>query len=120
MIFHLSSEGLEKPGLISDILIDPSGDAKEIDPYHTYMKAFRAIENGYSTVRVTGSGLSAAYDYQGRTLATMDYFKTKDKGFTAYVPEKGVKTIYSQIGDVFAWLSVVGLIGIIGRITLKK
>ena len=102
------------------IFFDPSGDWKDIDPYHTNMMAFRAIENGFSVVRVTGLGLSAAYDYQGRTLATMDYFKTKDKVFTAYVPEKGVRTVYSQIGDLFSWLSIAGLIAIIGRVILKR
>lgn len=54
--------------------------------------------------------LSSAYDYQGRTLATMDYFKTDDKVLTAYIPEKGITTIYAKIGDVFAWLSIIGLI----------
>ena len=103
-----------------DIFFDPSGDWKDIDPYHTNMMAFRAIENGFSVVRVTGLGLSAAYDYQGRTLATMDYFKTKDKVFTVYVPEKGVRTVYSQIGDLFSWLSIAGLIAIIGRVILKR
>lgn len=103
-----------------DILFVPSGDWKEIDPYHTRMVAFRAVENGFSVVRVTGLGLSAAYDYQGRTLATMDYFKTEDKVFTAYVPEKGVRTIYATIGDVFAWLSIAGLITTFGMVILKR
>jgi apolipoprotein N-acyltransferase len=97
----------------ADIIFDPSGDWIEIDPYHTNMHAFRAIENGYSTFRITASGLSAAYDYQGRTLATMDYFKTKDLVFTAYLPTKGVWTVYSKIGDVFAWLSIAGLIAVL-------
>jgi len=29
------------------------------------------------------------------------------------VPTKGVKTIYSTIGDLFAWLCVLGLFGLI-------
>ncbi len=103
-----------------DILFDPSGDWKGLEPFHTNMMAYRAIENGFSVVRITSMGLSAAYDYQGRTLATMDYFKTKDKVFTAYVPEKGIKTVYSQIGDVFAWLVVAGLFALIGHTTLKS
>lgn len=97
-----------------DILFDPSGDWKGLEPFHTNMMAYRAIENGFSVVRVTSSGLSAVYDYQGRTLATMDYFKTNDKVFIAHVPQKGIKTIYSQIGDVFAWLAIVGLVILIG------
>jgi apolipoprotein N-acyltransferase len=102
-----------------DILIDPSGDWEDIDPYHTNMMAFRAIENGFSVVRITTSGLSAAYDYQGRTLATMDYFKTDDKVFTAYVPLRGVTTLYSRVGDLFAWMTIAGLISLIGRAILR-
>lgn len=104
----------------TDIHFDPSGDWEDIDPYHTNMMAFRAIENGFSVIRVTGLGLSAAYDYQGRTLATMDYFKTEDKVFTAYVPEKGVTTIYSQIGDGFAWFCVAGGIALSGWALIRK
>jgi len=104
----------------ADLLIGPSGDWEDIDPYHTNMMAFRAIENGFSVLRVTYQGLSAAYDYQGRTLATMDYFKTDDKVFTAFVPEKGVTTIYAKIGDVFAWLCVAGFITISGLALIRK
>ncbi len=103
-----------------DILFDPSGDWKGLEPFHTNMMAYRAIENGFSVIRVTSSGLSAVFDYQGRTLATMDYFKTDDKVFTAYVPEKGIKTIYSQIGDVFAWLSIAGFVTLLGKVIFKK
>ena len=103
-----------------DILFVPSGDWKAIDPYHTNMLAFRAIENGFSVVRITGSGLSAAYDYQGRTLATMDYFKTTYKVFTSYVPEKGITTIYEKIGDVFAWLSIAGLVAVLVKAIFKR
>ena len=104
----------------ADLLIDPSGDWEDIDPYHTNMVAFRAVENGFSVMRVTYQGLSAAYDYQGRTLATMDYFRTDDKILTAQVPEKGMTTTYTKIGDVFAWLCVVGFITITGLAVIRK
>lgn len=99
----------------ADILINPSSDWVEIDPYHTHIQAFRAIENGFSTVRVTNDGLSAAYDYQGRTLAAMDSFRTSDRVFTAHVPIEGTTTVYSVIGDLFSWLSVAGLLAVSGR-----
>ena len=84
------------------------------------MMAFRAIEHGFSVVRLTSLGLSAVYDYQGRALATMDYFKTDDKGFTAFVPQRGVKTPYSMIGDLFAWGAIAGLLVLIGRVVLRR
>jgi apolipoprotein N-acyltransferase len=36
------------------------------------MAQFRAIEQGFKLVRQANKGFSAAFDYQGRTLAAMD------------------------------------------------
>lgn len=93
-----------------DFFFNPSSDWLAIDPYHTEMQAFRAIENGTSTLRTARDGLSAAYDYQGRTLASMDFFKNEDMIFSAHLPVKGITTIYSRIGDAFSWLCAAGFI----------
>jgi apolipoprotein N-acyltransferase len=77
------------------------------------MASFRGIENGFSIVRAAGNGLSAAFDYQGRTLATADYSTTK-QAMIAHVPAHGVKTIYAVIGDLFAWLSMLGFVTLVG------
>jgi len=87
-----------------DILLVPAWDWKAIDPLHARMAVFRAIENGFSMVRHTGDGLSIAVDYQGRTLAAMDHFTTDDHTMISKIPIKGAKTVYSIIGDSFAWL----------------
>lgn len=88
----------------ADLVIDPSNDWRAIDPWHTQMVSFRAIEQGFSIVRGTSRGLSAAYDYQGRELSAMDYYHTSDYAMIADVPTKGVRTVYSKLGDWFAWL----------------
>lgn len=93
-----------------DILFCPSADWKEIDPLHTHMIMFRAVENGFSMARITSKGLSGAYDYQGRTLSSSDYFSEKDKVMISNLPVKGTTTIYSRLGDFAAWLSIAGLI----------
>jgi apolipoprotein N-acyltransferase len=93
-----------------DILLVPSFDWKEITPINTQMATFRAIEHGYSLIRCTGEGLSIAVDPYGRTLAALTYFNTDEQIMISDVPVKGIKTIYSQIGDLFAWLCVVGFV----------
>lgn len=103
-----------------DIMLVPAWDWKDIDPLHTRMAVFRAIENGFSMVRQTGQGLSAAVDYQGRVLASMDHFTTNDFTMIAQVPTRGVKTVYSVIGDLLAWLSMLGLLFIWLLTTIKK
>ena len=73
---------------------------------HRYL--MRAIENGFSFVRPTYNGVTFAVDYHGRILASKDYFATSNEIMYADVPMKGKKTIYPIIGDVFAWLCVLG------------
>ena len=97
----------------TDVMLVPAADWPEIVPFHTYMAVFRGIEYGFSIVRATGHGLSAAFDYQGRTLATADYSTTK-KAMVAHVPTHGVRTIYTVIGDLFAWLSMAGFVTLAG------
>jgi len=97
----------------ADMVIDPSGDWLAIDPIHTQMASFRAIEQGFNMVRQTRTGLSAAYDYQGHRLAAMDHFKTTDHTLISLVPVRGTRTIYSRLGDWFAWLCIAGFAAIV-------
>ena len=99
--------------LRTDLLLDPSNDWKAIDPWHTRMASFRAIEQGFNLVRHTSHGLSAAFDYQGRQLASMDHYVTTDRVLVAQVPTQGTRTVYALLGDWFAWVCLVGLAGVV-------
>lgn len=108
---------LDRPSLVrqagggrADILLVPASDWREIDPIHTNMSSFRAIENGVSLVRATNEGLSAAFDGHGRALATVDYFTSGASPLIAEVSTRGVRTAYAVIGDIFAWQCIAGLI----------
>lgn len=90
----------------ADLVIDPSNDWRAIDPWHTQMVSFRAVEQGFNIIRQTRRGLSAAYDYEGRQLSAMDDYHSSDHAMIADVPTRGVHTIYSKLGDWFAWLCV--------------
>ena len=118
---------MDFPGLIhqagkaeADLMLAPSSDWPDIDPLHTQMASFRALENGFSLVRITGNGLSAAFDYQGRVLAAVDYFTSGEQVMIAHVPIQGVKTIYSVIGDLFAWLCVAGSVALAGWAVIRR
>jgi apolipoprotein N-acyltransferase len=97
----------------TDLMLDPSNDWKAIDPWHTRMASFRAIEQGFNLVRHTSQGLSAAFDYQGRQLASMDHYVTTDRVLVAQVPTRGTRTVYGLFGDWFAWACLVGLTGVV-------
>ncbi len=92
-----------------DLVLDPSNDWRAIDPWHTRMASFRAIEQGFNLVRQTSGGLSAAFDYQGRVLGTMDHYTSDERTLVARVPTRGVRTVYSRLGDWMAWPCLLGL-----------
>ena len=79
------------------------------------MASFRAIEQGFNLIRHTSKGLSAAYDYQGHRLAASDYYQTSDYAMTSDIPTRGVRTIYSRLGDWFGWLCLAALVFLITR-----
>jgi apolipoprotein N-acyltransferase len=91
-----------------DIMLLPANDWQAADPWHTHNATFRAIENGYSLVRQATGGLSMTVDEEGRQLSATDYFTTDQQTMIAYVPVKGTWTLYSLVGDLFAWLCIAG------------
>jgi len=97
------------------LMIDPSSDSIKIDPVHTHMAVFRAIENGMSLVRQTEYGLSMAVDPYGRVLAQTDFFGATDRTLVAQVPVKHVTTIYSMFGSYLEWLAPIGLLLLVVR-----
>jgi apolipoprotein N-acyltransferase len=97
-------------------MLVPALDWPGIDPFHTHNATFRAIENGYSLVRQTSQGLAMTVDYQGHVLAATDYFKTDQQAMIAFVPVKGVHTIYALVGDLFTWLCIAGLFLLVGLV----
>jgi apolipoprotein N-acyltransferase len=111
---------LDYPGLIrqagsgnADILLIPAQDWESVDPLHSHMAVFRAIENGVSVIKSTGAGLSIAVDPYGRLISATDYFNPGPKQMISCVPKKGIVTVYSRIGDAFAWLCISGLVIIV-------
>lgn len=97
-----------------DIMLAPSNDWRGIKDLHAQNARFRAIENGYAVVRPTTEGMSEVVDHQGRILAAGDYFHSgNDPTVVAYVPTRGTQTVYGAIGDLFAWLCLISLTGLI-------
>jgi apolipoprotein N-acyltransferase len=97
----------------ADVVISPAGDWRAIDPRHTEMASFRAIEQGFNLARQTNQGLSAAYDYEGHQLAHMDQYQAQQLTMVAQVPIRGVRTLYSLLGNWLAWLCLAGLVALV-------
>jgi apolipoprotein N-acyltransferase len=102
-----------------DIMLLPSNDWQAADPWHTHNATFRAIENGFSLVRQATGTLAITVDDQGRVLAATDYFATSQQTMIAYVPVKGTWTLYSLVGDLFAWLCIAGVFVLAGTVVWR-
>ena len=102
------------------ILFVPASDWKEIDPAHSIVTVFRGIENGCSVVRQTRNGLSVMTDPRGKIIARMDHFKNSSWVTVGNVPMKKWFSLYPVIGDLFGWLSFLGLFYFICRSFIKR
>lgn len=105
---------LRQAGLLNaDIVLNPANEWAAIDPWHAQMASLRAIEEGTTVVHQASHGLSAAFDYEGNRLAAVDYFRSDAGTMIADVPTQGVRTLYSRLGDWFAWLCIAALLAFI-------
>ncbi|MGB2273388.1 MAG: nitrilase-related carbon-nitrogen hydrolase [Flavicella sp.] len=94
----------------ADMVMLPSSDWRGIDPVHTEMAAFRAVEQGHSVLRSTRFGLSAAITPYGEMASQMSSFDDNDKIMYSQLPTKGVTTLYSVIQDSFVFLCIALLL----------
>jgi apolipoprotein N-acyltransferase len=106
--------------LQTDILFVPASDWEQIDPAHSIVTIFRGIENGCSVVRQTRNGLSIMTDTRGRIISQMDHFKNTSWVTVGQVPNKKWFTLYPIIGDLFGWLSFLGLLYFVFKTLIKK
>ena len=98
----------------ADIVAIPSSDWRGIDPLHSKMAAFRAIEQGHSILRSTRFGLSAAITPYGEMTSKMSSFDNNDKIMMAHLPVKSIRTVYALIGDIIVYLSIAFLLFTLG------
>jgi apolipoprotein N-acyltransferase len=104
----------------ADILIAPYNDVIPFGSSDTVTAIFRAIENGVSLLRPAGHGTSMIVDYEGRILASQNYFTHNDGIMLTTIPIRGVTTVYSRIGDAFAYLCVASLVFLTGQSLFRR
>jgi apolipoprotein N-acyltransferase len=95
-----------------DLVALPSSDWRGIDPIHTKMAAFRAVEQGHSVLRSTRFGRSAAITPYGEMVAQMSSFDQNDKIMLAHLPRNKRVSLYRIIGDAFVYLCIAFLLGV--------
>ncbi|MBN2006359.1 MAG: hypothetical protein JXA21_23605 [Anaerolineae bacterium] len=96
-----------------DVLLDPSVDGSAYTPLHTFNAGYRAVENGFTLVRVTGDGYSAVLDPYYRLWSAQHTFEQGTDNFYYNVPVVSKKTVYANIGFIFPYAVVLLLISLI-------
>jgi apolipoprotein N-acyltransferase len=97
-----------------DLLLAPSHAVIPFGAMDVTLGTFRAIENGYTLVRPDGNGVSVMADPEGRVLGSQEIGSGNNGVLYINLPVRRVWTLYSQIGDVFAYGCVAGLILLTG------
>jgi apolipoprotein N-acyltransferase len=113
---YLRQAGLSQVGLV----LAPANDWLAIENDHTHIAVFRAVENGFAMMRPDAKGISLAVDALGRELAQGEYYTTDRLDIVAMMPVQSLPTLYSRIGDLFAWLSLAGLVALIGVAIVRR
>jgi apolipoprotein N-acyltransferase len=108
-----------------DLLFLPANDWLGVKDIHAGMATFRAVENGMSIYRQTGSGVSSVIDAYGRTLQRVDMFEEESAGNFAAVqmvttPIDSVNTLYPVVGDVVGNMMLVLFSGLILGLWLSR
>jgi apolipoprotein N-acyltransferase len=95
------------------ILAVPASDFVADGWIHARMAVMRGVENGFAVVRSAFKGLETVSDAQGRILARADTNAPGIARLRAAVPPGPGATLYTRIGDLFAWLCVAAALAVV-------
>ncbi|WP_443750638.1 nitrilase-related carbon-nitrogen hydrolase [Asticcacaulis solisilvae] len=98
----------------------PAGDFGADAWLHARMAVLRGVENGFAMVRAAHRGLLTVNDAQGRLIARRTVSPSGMSMVVATVPLGSGPTLYTRIGDVFAYLTVVVALAIGGLAALRR
>jgi apolipoprotein N-acyltransferase len=101
------------------IMIVPASDFTRDDWIHARMAIMRGVENGFAVLRSAFNGLETVSDAQGRVLASANTSRWGMIVLVADVPLGSGPTLYTHIGDVFAWICII-ISALMGVVILRK
>ena len=99
-------------------MLVPAWDFDKDGWLHASMAIVRGVEGGYSVARSAREGLLTVSDPQGRLIAEPVASASAEAMLVASVPVGKGRTLYSRIGDVFAWMCVAIAVSLFLRAAL--
>ena len=102
-----------------NLLLVPAWDFIVDGRMHSRMAVVRGIENGFAIARAAAGGKLTVSDAYGRIIAEKTTSETEPVMLTAQIGLSSGGTLYSKLGDVFAWLCVCAAIVILGAAAFR-
>ncbi|MGB6308663.1 MAG: nitrilase-related carbon-nitrogen hydrolase [Steroidobacteraceae bacterium] len=90
----------------------PAGDFGKDAWLHARMAIMRGVENGFAMVRAADEGLLTASDAEGRLIARKRASSSGMTELLAALPLGPGSSLYTRIGDAFAWCVIILFLGI--------
>jgi apolipoprotein N-acyltransferase len=104
----------------ADVLLVPAWDFDRDAWLHSRMAVMRGIENGLPVVRTARSGALTVSDASGAVLAEGRTGSAPVVTVTADLPVRTVDTLYTRLGDWFAWLCIVLMLGAFAPLVFRR
>ncbi|ESQ88423.1 hypothetical protein ABAC460_15435 [Asticcacaulis sp. AC460] len=101
------------------ILLVPAWDFEKDARLHGRMAVVRGVENGFSIARSASQGLMTISDAHGRILAERASAR-EPRHLVHDVPAGKGGTVYTRIGDAFAWLTLILWAGLLLLLLRRK
>lgn len=98
------------------IMAVPASDFSRDDWIHGRQAILRGVENGFAILRSAFNGVETVSDADGRVLASTSTSRFGMITLVADVPQGPGATLYSRIGDVFAWLCILATLLMAGLV----
>ncbi len=90
-----------------ELMLVPAWDFVKDGRLHSRMALVRGVENGFAIARAAAGGNLTASDRYGRVIAEATTAREKPVTVVTDLGLRGGGTIYSRVGDAFAWLCVL-------------
>jgi len=110
-VFTDVSRQLARSG--AQVVADPTWDWAAVAWRHAQITRVRAVETGVSYVRAARGGISQIIDPRGRVLAEHSVLADPHQVLVGAVPLGAGATPYARLGNLFPWLVVGLLIGLV-------
>lgn len=103
--YDMDFQALARQASGARLMLVPGSDWQAIDPLHPNMVALRAVENGYAVLRPSRESASVAFDGFGREIGRTAWQGVDAPLVKATLHTRAPLTLYSRIGDVFAYVA---------------